>query len=377
MSLAQLRYAPWHDKCRLSPSQYESLTAAVSKVLCHTIIPDTGLDVTWARGFICTYAQDVAKHTLQVLDEDANETQSTPHEVPIRRLTFCLAQRLSKVRDGLDVSILVDLAVSYGAERPHSLRTIFQDACTTAPTLRESFMGEVVPAFGTSLQDVQNKSISSTRKVAFVLSQLLRCGPMVVKSFVQTKDFVMTLARSYHAGLNNFANYHGGITLQIQDSEAASGWQSDWLYTKVSLVDSFHAIVQTLLQGEQPNDKDHLFELLFSISELPSSSTSEYLTPIPFISQSLLADYQYAFDLSGVLSDRFKGVDDARVDLLASTLVEVSTSPQGTKPAGGLSLLIKDTRRVEPTADLKGKGKAKVSNQFPEVCRESYLLLQR
>ena len=379
MSIDKLRYAPWHDKTRLSPSQYETLTGAIFKILCHTVsIPDTRLDVIWAREFVRTYAQDDAKHGLQVLDEEAKETNLTLHEVSVRKLTLHLARRLSKIRDGLDVSILVDLAVSYGVGNPLSLREIFQEACTTTPSLRESFISEVVPAFGTSLQEVQSRSSSSTRKVAFVLLQLLRCGPIVVNSFLQTKDFALTLARSYHAGLDNFAKYHGGVTLQVQDSEALPGWQKDWLYTKASLVDSFHAIVQTLLQSDQPSDKDHLFDLLFSISELPSSSTSEHITPIPFISQPLLADYQYAFDLSGVLIDRFQGVDDPRVDLLASTLVELSLSPQGTKPAGGLSLLIKNNalaQDVEPATDVKGKGKAKAArtNQDPTVRKKCSL----
>jgi activating signal cointegrator complex subunit 2 len=370
MSTATLRYAPWQDKSHLSRSQYDSLTAAVSKVLCHTIsLPDSHLDVAWARSFVRTYAQDDAQHAMQVLDKEVKGTKLNPHELSVHRLTLQLAKRLAQIRDGLDVSVLVDLAVSYGAGNASSMKSIFQESCMATPSLRESFVDDVVPAFEASLQDVQNRSASSTRKVAYVLSQLLRCGPTIVVSFVQTKDFILKLATCYHAGLDNFANYHGGVTLQVQDPAAAAGWQRDWLYTKASLVDSFHAIVQTLLEC---GHNEQLFDLLFSILDLPSSSISEHTAPIPFISQPLLADYQYAFDLSGVLSDKLQGADDARTDLLASTLAKLSPSPHGTKPAGGLSLIIKKEplgRKIEPATGSDGKGKGKARIQDPVVCK--------
>jgi activating signal cointegrator complex subunit 2 len=371
--ITTLRFAPWHDRSHLSQSQYGPLTVAVSKVLQHALsTPDSRLDVAWARAFVRTYVQDDAKHTLQVLDTGAKESKLTAHEILVRKSTLQLAQRLAKIRDGLDASVLVDLAVSYGAGNASSLRTIFQEACKATPSLRESLKTDVVPAFGASLQEVQNRSAASTRKVAYVLSQLLSCGSVIVTSFVQDKDFVLTLARCYHAGLDNFANYHGGFTLQ--NPEAVAGWQRDWLYTKTSLVDSFHAIVLTLLQGDQPDDKDRLFDLLFSILELPSSSSSEHSTPIPFISQSLLADYNYAFDLFSALSDKFQGVDDARVDLLTSALAELSPSPRGAKPAGGLSFLIQNEvhpRQSQPTTVSKEKGKAKAPHQDSQVRRLS------
>lgn len=367
MTIGTLRFTPWHDKSHLSPSQYEPLTIAVSRVLQNVLItPDSHLDVAWAQTFVRAYVHDDAKHTLQVSDRDANEFRLTAHESSVRRSTLQLAQRLAKVSGGLDASVLVDLAVSYGTGNASPLRLIFQEACKATPSLEESFKVDVVPAFGKSLLDVQNRSASSTRKVASVLSQLLRCGSAIVTSFVQDKNFVLTLARCYHAGLDNFANRHGGFALH--NREATAEWQKDWLYTKTCLVDSFHAIVLTLLQGEQPIDKDHLLDLLFSILELPSPSPSGQTTRIPFISQSLLSDYQYAFDLSSALGERFQGVEDARVALLVSTLAGLSPSPRGTKPAGGLSLLIQSVAPQQSESTVsKGKGKAKAPNQEPEA----------
>ena len=377
MNIVTPRFAPWQDKSRLSPSQYEALTGAVSKVLHHTIsIPDSDLDVSWSHRLLRTYVQDDARHTLRALDIKATEAKLAFHELMIRKAMLQLALRLAKIRGGLDVVVLIDLATTYGANNATSLRVIFQEAYKATPSLRERFKVDVVPAFVSSLQDVQSRSASSTRKVAYVLSQLLRCGSAIVTSFMQDEEFIPALAQCYHIGLDNFAKNHGGVTLQ--DSQAAAGWQRDWLYTKTSLVDSFHAIVQTLLQGKQPHDGDKLFDILFSILELPSSSISERTTPVPFVSQSLLADYQYAFDLSGVLSTRLHGVDVARVDLLASMLAELSPSPHGAKPAGGLSLLIPNdaqVRKAEPAIHSATKGKGKASHQDLEVYRISGLSL--
>ncbi|KAF8591311.1 hypothetical protein K439DRAFT_1380796 [Ramaria rubella] len=362
---ADLRFAPWQNKNQLSSSQYSLVTTVVSKVLSYTVsLPADKLNVPWTRAFIRTYAQDEASHALYILDEHgATATKLSPHELSIRKSTLLLAGRLARVQDGLDASILVDLAVAYGASNSSTSRTIFEEACTSTPSLFEQFKGDVVPAFTASLQDVQRKALSSTRNAATVLSRLLACGSSIVKLFMQDKDFVLTLARCYHIELDNIATARGGIKLSAVNTSTANGWQRDWLYTKTGIINSFHAIVQTFLQSQTPHDKDLLFVMLFAIMELPSSSASDCTIPIPFVSQSLLVDYQYSYDLSSVLNDKFRGADDARVDLLVATLAELSQSPHGPKPAGGLSLLIKDAVRVhrEPTASIS-KGKAKASN---------------
>lgn len=370
MSVAALRFAPWHDKTHLPPTKYASLTAAVSRVLFHAVfVPENNLDIGWARTFVRSYAQDAAAYALQVLDgqEGSDDTKPSPEELSIRKLTLQLAGRTARVKGGLGVSVLVDLAVAYGTRNATFLKMVFEEACKSTPSLLEELKMELVPAFRTILQDTEHGSPKTIRKAAYVLSQLLHIMPHGFTPFTEDQEFVLVLSRCYQIGLDSLAASRGGMTVEPMESSAE--WRKDWLYAKVGLLDSFHAIVQGLLPSRTlPEAESRLFDIIFAILQLPPPSTSPPSPSTPFVSQSLLADYQYAFDFSSVLNERFRGTDDARVDLLAATLADLAPSFNSPKPSGGLSVLLQGDNWVKKAVLPSGpNGESKPIKQDPHV----------
>ncbi|KAF8524284.1 hypothetical protein BU17DRAFT_43029 [Hysterangium stoloniferum] len=348
------RYAPWSAKKQLTPAQYTSLTVAVSKVLNQKVaVVDTKFDIEWAKTFICSLVQDNAYHILQSLNSVATqEPNVSTYEKLIHQYTLKLAERLAKIRNGLDIASLVDLAVVYGSSHVVSVRNIFTDACNSTPSLLDHFKNQAIPAFNANLKKIQSVPLEMARKTTYILSQILLCGSPLVILFVSSTEFIQTLSKCYHVDMETPSNSQGGPTAEAQ---------KDILHIKTSLLDSLHAIVKTLLNNA---DNDALFDMLFAFLELLSSS-SDNTIKTPFVSQSLLADYQYAFGLSNMLTEKFASLDDARVDLLSATLADLSPVSAGSKDAKGLAPLLKDhvPRRKDmsvpaQSSDIKGKGKA-------------------
>jgi activating signal cointegrator complex subunit 2 len=174
-------------------------------------------------------------------------------------------------------------------------------------------------------------------------------------------------------------------------------WEPIWVATKVSLIDAFHLILNTLLHDVSSAsgralaaEADRTFDVVFALLELPSSpspsdTNPNVCPPTPFLDRPLLTDYQHAYSLSKTLASALHNAAerDARLDLLEFTLQSLDSETQGTNP-GVLKILLRTSgvppgidnlgngsrvRSTMPTAPAvdKGKGKAQVSATDPDI----------
>jgi len=356
MMAAVLRFAPWQSKAQLTPASYKSLTAVIPKVLYKKV--SEKLDIPSARTFVAGYVQDTASHSLRNLGTNPPETQSSD-EIAIRNLNLQLAKLLAEHADGLDISMLIDLAIVYGETNPESLWDIFAEAFLNNPTFPKIFEDEVIPVLTARLAEAQSQPVSTSRRTTHTISQLAKCGYTTVNSFAKNTQLVKSIAQCYQVAANNFLN----------GAQAEKDAQNTWLRLKADIIDIFHAIIETLTQSQQPQDHELFFDVLFTLTELPSTSSPGKESKVPFVSQSLLGDYQYAYDLSGLLQSRFASLDDPRVDLLVATLSDASITTNGIKAAKGLTPLVQNRSvKQTPISSDKGKGKARAETPAVEVC---------
>ncbi|KAJ7634761.1 hypothetical protein FB45DRAFT_790113 [Roridomyces roridus] len=332
-----------------TPSQLAATRKSIASALLTTAaLPATKRDTPATRNFISTYAKDTARATLEAL---IWETPIPREDRLIRKRALVLAEKLAP---SLDLQTLVDLAIIYARTNGTQVRAILAAGLESNPP---EVQAELLPAFIALLGSSQG--LYALRKTGYCISSVLRvCPKNVLRVFTHSKEFVLSLAKAYDAGLSTLAHSYGGLSLS--ESRESDEWERIWVETKVSLVDSFHIIVRALLEDMASSsgaalaaEADRTFDIIFSLLALPSQSNSSGETP--FLDRSLLADYQQTYDLSHTLASSLRKVreEDARLELLESQLQSLSS---GQKDPGALKIILKSSG-IPPGIDYLGKGR--------------------
>ncbi|KAJ7461872.1 hypothetical protein B0H11DRAFT_1735892 [Mycena galericulata] len=333
----------------MSPSQLASTKTSIAAALLNTAaLPPTKRDTPAARNFISTYAKDTARATLESLIWGNPVPQD---EKLIRKRALVLAEKLA---DGLDLQTLVDLSIIYARTHATQTRAILAAGLESTPPEVQS---ELLPALTLLLSSSQG--LYALRKTGYCISSFLHvCPRQTLRAFTHSKEFIMALAKAYDAGLSTLAHSYGGLS--VSDSRESDEWERIWVETKVSLVDSFHIIVRSLLDdmascsgAALAVEADRTFDIIFALLSLPSSQSNPGQTP--FLDRSLLADYQQTYDLSHTLASSLRHAEekDARVDLLESSLQSLASSSE--KEPGALKILLRSSG-IAPGVDNLGKG---------------------
>jgi activating signal cointegrator complex subunit 2 len=352
----------------LSASQLATLHRNISGALTEILVlPPAKRDTATTRNFLSSYTNDIAHQTLQSLIWQA-PPYSDDH---VHRRVLLLAEKLATSPSSLDAKTLLDIAIAY-FPYPTRVRALFAAALSSTPNLVAVFASDMVPALTTLLTPSRSAGLYGLRKTARCLISLLSgCPPELVRPFSKDQGFMIALARAYDEGLASLARSYGGLRMDVVAREL-DDWERIWLETKIDLIDSFHILVTVMLQDllaasglALAEQSERTFSVVFALLDLPSppapvqvSGTASSYTP--FLSRSLLADYQHSYNLAGTLTSALHRAarEDARIDLLESTLrsydIESST---GTKDPGALKLIIKSSGAPIGTS-TSGKGKA-------------------
>jgi activating signal cointegrator complex subunit 2 len=365
----------------LSPSQLVTINQTISSSLLQTIaLPPAKRDTPAARTFLTSYAKDSAVQVLQGLIWETQPSLSKDDKL-IRKRVLILADKLGS---GLDIQTLLDLSIVYASTNISQLQSIFTAAVESNRDLTRSVEVDLVPAFTQLLTPAQG--LYAIRKAAHsLLSFLASSPPDLIRPFAHSKTFIVALANIYDQGLASIAQSYGGLSvLRNALSREPDEWEPIWVATKVSLMDAFHLILNTLLQDVSSAsgralaaEAERTFNIVFALLELPSSSSTANVnvTPTPFLDRPLLTDYQHAYSLSQTLASALRNAaeKDARLDLLESTLQSLDSEPSKTNP-GVLKILLRSSgvapgidnlrnssrvRSALPAAKGKGKGKGK------------------
>ena len=325
----------------------KKICSALQQIL---VLPSQQRDTPASKAFVATYAQDTARQTLDNLIWGTSTEAPSRYEKLIQKYSLDLAQKLASSNLGLDADILIDLAVVYANTNISQLRTIFE--ASGSSSLISIVESQVVPAF-TTILSATSPGLYNLRKACHCICSFLQAsGSSLVHQFSSNKQFVGALAKTYYQGLISVAQTYGGLaSLKRAESRELDEWERMWIECKVALMDSFHVVVKAWLRDLSNMalvDNDKSFSVIFSLLEdTSSSSSSESLSPTPFLNQSLLADYQHTYNLSNTLTDALGHlpVQDVRVDVLQSMLNSFETHNTG--DPGVLKLLLQSSGTVD------------------------------
>lgn len=378
----------------LSASQlatfHRNISGALAEIL---VLPPAKRDTSATRVFLSSYTNDTAHQTLQSLIWKA---PPYPDDHVHKGVIF-LAEKLATSPSSLDAKNLLDIAIAY-FPYPTRVRALFAAALASTPSLATVFASDLVPALTTLLSPSRSAGLYGLRKTARCLVSLFSgCPPELVRPFAKDQAFMIALAQAYEEGLASLARSYGGLRTDVVTREL-DDWERMWLETKVDLIDSFHILVTVMLQdlsaasgAALAERSERTFSIVFALLDLPSPpapvQAGGTMTSAPFLSRSLLADYQHSYNLAGTLTSALRRAarEDARVDLLEFTLrsydIESST---GTKDPGALKLIIKSSGAplATPTsgkgkvARSSSKGKANDVRSAPEPALNHDLHLQ-
>lgn len=361
---------------------HSNLSNALAQVV--TLPPEKG-DTPSTRAFVSSYASDAAQQILETLIWD--DTEPAKNDDRLRQRVLLLAERLASSASGLDPRTLLDLCVAFPFKITR-LRSILSAAVGGTPNLSSTFSSEVVPAFTSLLSPSRSSGLYGLRKTARCLTSLLRPSPPdIVRSFAHNKEFLVALARAYDDGLTAISRSYGGIRIGLTDRQLDQ-WEKIWLDTKVDTVDAFHLVVTTMVRDvssasgtELALEADRTFGIVFALLDItPQSVAVGPADAVPFLNRSLVADYQYAYDLDRTLASalRHASCDDARMEPLESTLrsLDVERSDGDTKDPGALKFILRSsgivqgasnkvTTVAQPVSSNKGKTKASVPEYSP------------
>ncbi|OJT07568.1 CUE domain-containing protein 3 [Trametes pubescens] len=367
-------------RATLSPSQsaglLQTISGALSQVLSFT---DAQINTPATLTFIASYAKDGAQQSLQLLiwgTEDSPPRLSQT-ERKIRHAVFVLAERLAPI-GALDLQVLVDLSVTYARVSPTRIRGMFASAFVQsrkAPELIEQAKKSALPAF-TALLSTPSQGLYGLRKTAHILLCFLRPAPAeATRIFARNTAFMRALASAYDAGLATLAQTYGGVrvlsTLTTGGAQAREldEWERLFLETKTALLDTFHVLVRVLLDDVAEVTQagpalaaraEPAFEVVFGLLDVPASSAGPTAGGVPltaFLNRPLLADYQHAYNFSHTLADVLRRTEDARADLLESSLRAMVDDAASGSGAGALKLIIRSSG-VPPGIDNLGRGPA-------------------
>jgi activating signal cointegrator complex subunit 2 len=375
-------YPSTQSRKTLSPSQLSSLYKTISSALLVAVSsPPEKRDTLSLSKYIATYVKDVAFHTLQNIiwnDVSKKIDPLSPDEKLIQSHSLRLAEKLASSPPGLDIQTLLDLSIIYSRIYPSQLHTVFQASLTSDSELPKAIAKDLIPCFTLLLtqRSPHSQGLYAQRKTAECVYTFLRAckgSPRLIRPFVHDKEFILALASLYDVGMIAICASYGGIPalmsgITARDREA-DDWERIWVETKVALIDSFHIILSTLLDdlASTPTgtilaaEAERAFDIVFTLLDVSTSSSSSTDTaPIPFLNQSLLADYQQAYTLSKSLASSLKHAEekDARLDLLESMLDSLDTTSAGRdskqKDAGALKILLRSAGS-QPGIDSLGK----------------------
>ncbi len=364
-------YPSTQSRKTLSSSQRSSLYKTISSALQVAVsLPPEKQDTLSLRKYIATYVKDVAFHTLQnLIWKDVSKKIDSPSsdEKLIQSHSLRLAEKLALSSPGLDIQTLLDLSIIYSRIYPSQLHTVFQASLTSDSELPKAIANDLIPCFTLLLtqQSPHSQGLYAQRKAAECVYTFLRAckgSPELIRPFVHDKEFILALASLYDVGMIATCASYGGIPalmsgIAARDREA-DDWERIWVETKVALIDSFHIILSTLLDDlaliptgtTLAAEAERFFDIVFTLLDVSTSSSSSTDTaPIPFLNQSLLADYQQAYTLSKSLASSLRHAEekDVRLDLLESMLESLDTSSGGRdsrqRDAGALKILLRSS----------------------------------
>ncbi|KAI0754393.1 hypothetical protein C8Q80DRAFT_366077 [Daedaleopsis nitida] len=369
-------YPSTRARASLSPSQSASLLQTITRALSQVLsLPDSQICTSATSAFVASYVKDGAQQSLQSLiwgTEDPT-TKLSQTERKIRHSVFLLAERLAPLGT-LDLQTLVDLSVVYARISPARISPLFIAAIDRTPkssVIMQEVQNSAVPAF-TSLLASPSQGLYGIRKTAHILLSFLRPSPRGVnRAFARNKTFVRALASAYHSGLSSFAQTYGGLrnlSSALTTTRELDEWERLFLETKVALLDTFQILVRTLLDDVASISSagptlaaqaEPAFEVVFDLLDLAAPAPDEGdLSLIPFLNRPLLADYQHAYDFAKTLADVLRRTEDARADLLESSLRAMSADvASGSRAPGALKLILRSSG-VPPGIDNLGRGPA-------------------
>lgn len=354
---------------------HSNLSNALAQVIA---LPPTKRDTPSTRAFVSSYASDAAQQALETLIWE--NTQPVKHDDRLRHRVLLLAEKLVSSTPGLELRTLLDLCVAF-ALKATRLRSILSAALGRTPDLPAKFGSEVVPAFTSLLSPSRSAGLYGLRKTARCLTSLLRPSPPdLVRPFAHSREFIVALARAYDDGLTAISRSYGGIRIGVANRQL-DHWEQLWLDTKVDIVDAFHVVVTAMVRDistasgtELAVETDRSFGIVFALLDVVSQSAAVGpADAVPFLNRSLVADYQYAYDLDRTLSSALGPAsrDDARMELLESTLrsFDIEQSGGDGKDPGALKLILRSSGIVQgaaikvvstarPVSIDKGKAKA-------------------
>ena len=345
-------YPSSHARSQLSNSQLVSLNQKISLSVQEILdFPPQALDSAAPVPFISSYVRDNAQNDLDALIWDAYpkpkpRTESTEAR-SIRTRTLLLAERLAST-GVLDPVTLLDLSIVYAAH-PTRLRILFKTAFSSSASILSSITTSALPAFTSVLLSQTTIGLHGLRKAAHAILCLLRVAPPdLLRAFVHSKEFMLALAQAYDAGLRATTISYGRLYLPVADAPKRDpdDWEFLFLQTKADLLDAFHCLLTELLNtltGPTPADPSrpltieaqHAFDIISALQALPAPPRrpEDQTPPTAFLNRSLLADYQYAYNLSDALARALShgAVTDnnARFERLSAALRELDADLNG------------------------------------------------
>lgn len=364
-----------------SASQLSQFHLNLSNTLTQVIaLPPAKRDTPSTRAFVSSYANDAAQQILETIIW--KDTEPAKRDDRLLQRVLLLAEKVACAAPGLELRTLLDLCVAFSFMVTR-LRSIMSAALGGTPDLPATFASEVVPAFTSLLSPSRSSGLYGLRKTARCLTSLLRpSSPSLVRPFAHCREFIIALARAYDDGLATISRSYGGIRMDVTHRKL-DHWEEIWLDTKVDIVDVFHLIMTTMVRDisttsgtELAVEADRTFGIVFALLDVTSTAGGS-ADAVPFLNRPLIADYQYAYELSRTLSSalRHEARDDARTELLDSTLRSLDVEPSGgnSKDPGALKLILRSSgivpdasNKVYPTAQPVSIDKGKVKATAPE-----------
>ena len=299
-------YPSSHARSQLSHSQLVSLDQKISLSIQQILhYPPHALDSAAQVPFISSYVRDVAQNNLDELIWGAY-TKPKPESTEARSIrirTLLLAEQLAST-GVLDPITLLDLSIVY-ASHPTRLRTLFKIAFSSSPSILSSTTTSALPAFTAVLLSQTTIGLHGLRKAAHAIVCLLRVAPQdLLHAFAHDKDFMLALAQAYDAGLGTATISYGRLYLPVADAPQRDpdDWEFLFLQTKTDLLDAFHKLLTALL-NTLTTEAQSALDIISSLQALPTPPRrpDDQTSPTAFLNRSLLADYQYAYNLSETL----------------------------------------------------------------------------
>ena len=346
MTVSLPPYPSSHARSQLSHSQLVSLNQKISLSIQQILdFPPQALDQAAPVPFISSYVRDVAQNTLDALIWDAySKPKSESTEArSIRTRTLLLAEQLAST-GVLDTVTLLDLSIVY-ASHPTRLRTLFKTAFSSSPSILSSTTTSALPAFTSILLSQTTIGLHGLRKAAHAILCLLRVAPPdLLRAFAHSKDFMLALAQAYDTGLGTATISYGRLYLPVADAPQRDpdDWEFLFLQTKADLLDAFHNLLTALLTGPTPADPSRpltteaqgALDIISALQALPTPPRrpDDQTPPTAFLNRSLLADYQYAYNLSEMLTRALPHgavTDNSRLERISAALRELDADLDG------------------------------------------------